>query len=427
MFATVPLRICLLTAFAFGLASAHAQQVVKQGKPVPAAINPAAFVLLDSVVTEQWPVAPAIVNLPSDITVINPGQCIRVAAASTGDRNQEMMQGATIAWTIRIGEKPESFSAAPIAASKQIKPEGLDFVTSALKASGIKSDAVSAFASGYTTLSASTAKWCVPQGATDQQAAIEVVVKRGDKETRLTPHTLQIESLDSAAKKPFKDPKDFSAFVMSYHKAPEPGRLITAFQFLVAMNQKSLAPFAFFRYAFQHDAATVQGLGPQLAASPRVAEMLALNLVTKAGVQLAEPPTLTDDDKKVIAESPDIPDPFDMQPTPDLPSKLDYLWMDFTATGRIAPIKAIASALAWRSDYEAFDKARQAGEKMTTATDSIIRAVTYMAAGWSLASFQHSDPLAADYIEAIMADPTTPPAIKQQLTQLQTETAFKKH
>lgn len=421
-------RSCLvLAAFAICLEAANAQHTVKQGKPTPPTISPAAFVVLDSVVTEQWPVAPTIVNIPSDITIVNPGQCIRVAAISTGDHNLEMMHGATIAWTVRVGDKPENFPAAAIATSKQIKPEGLDFVASALDAGGVNPDALSAFASGYTTLSASTAKWCVPQGAPDEKATIELTVKQGEKETRLTPHLLQIESLATAAKKPFKNQSEFSAYLMNYYKAPEPGRLVSAFQFLVAMDQKSLVPFAFFRYAFQHDAATVQAFGSQLSVSPRVAEMLALNLIAKAGVRLTDPPTLSDADKKIIAESPDIPNPYDMQPTSELPSKLDYLWGDFTATGQRAPIKAITGALAWRSDYDDFDKSRKAGIKITTMTDSLMRAVTYMAAGWSLASFQRTDPLAADYIEAIVADPATPSSVKQQLTQLQTEPAFKKH
>jgi hypothetical protein len=55
-----------------------------------------------------------------------------------------------------------------------------------------------------------------------------------------------------------------------------------------------------------------------------------------------------------------------------------------------------------------------------------MRGVCYSAAGWSIGSFQRSDPLAADYIEAILADPSTPANIKDELAHLGTNPAFQR-
>lgn len=48
----------------------------------PASLSPNALLILDSVVTDQWPSTLDTVNAPTNITLINPGQCIRVAALS---------------------------------------------------------------------------------------------------------------------------------------------------------------------------------------------------------------------------------------------------------------------------------------------------------------------------------------------------------
>ena len=47
-------------------------------------------------------------------------------------------------------------------------------------------------------------------------------------------------------------------------------------------------------------------------------------------------------------------------------------------------MKAVASMLAWRADYEKFVEIQKSGQKPTEATESIIRGVVYTAAGWSL-------------------------------------------
>jgi hypothetical protein len=50
--------------------------------------------------------------------------------------------------------------------------------------------------------------------------------------------------------------------------------------------------------------------------------------------------------------------------------------------------------------------------------------VGYGAAGWAFGSFQRSDPLAADYIEFLIASPDSPELVKTELKELQTDPAF---
>jgi hypothetical protein len=101
------------------------------------------------------------------------------------------------------------------------------------------------------------------------------------------------------------------------------------------------------------------------------------------------------------------------------------LWGVFGATGEYEPVKTIASALAWRSDYEAFAKMRNSPNHPPGLTPSIVPGVVYTAAGWSLRSLQTQDGLVADYIEYMLASQETPPAIKSELGALSTNPAFR--
>jgi hypothetical protein len=101
------------------------------------------------------------------------------------------------------------------------------------------------------------------------------------------------------------------------------------------------------------------------------------------------------------------------------------MWSTFGATGQFKPVNTIASTLSWRPDYDDFDKARKARDHNLSFTPSVIRGVAYTAAGWSLGSFQRNDPLAADYIEFMLASADTSPLVKSELTNLSTNPAFR--
>ncbi|HEY0795332.1 MAG TPA: hypothetical protein VGD64_06085 [Acidisarcina sp.] len=407
-------------------ASAFSQQK-SIAEMLPVTLNPEPFLVLDSVVTEQWPSTLPDVNAPANMLVLNPGQCVRVAAIASGKGHEHFFDQASIGFTIHCKGGDDTFSVTPAAATKLIKPEGGDFVAGALSAINIKNPFPTTAA-----ITASSQKWCVPQAAPDGDVEVSADVKLDGKETHLRTTAIHMESLGTAASRSFADEKEFSEWVLNYHKMPEPGRLLAAFRYLGA-NAKSGALqkseaiiLQFLKSALKHDAATARGFGPFISADDSASRMLTLTLLSQAGVTLTQPPQLTDEDKKFISEAGSLPDPYDMQPNQELFSKLDMLWSDFSATGRVASIAAVVSALAWRSDYDAFDEMRKKGIKPPGLTDSIIRGVTYTAAGWSLGSFKRSDPLATDYIAWIAAQPTTSANIRKELSELNSNPAFKR-
>jgi hypothetical protein len=183
----------------------------------------------------------------------------------------------------------------------------------------------------------------------------------------------------------------------------------------------------FLRAAIAHDAPTTRAFGPFIDKLDRTQKLMMLMMFSKAGVTLDHPPMLNKEDVDVMRVWPELPDPYDWTSGKAIWNNLDLLWSDFLATGTKRPIEAITHALTWQADYDAFAAMQKKGEKPTELTASITRAVTFSAAGWSLCSFDGSDPLAADYIQAIHADAKTSPEVRAVLETLYTNPAFKHH
>jgi hypothetical protein len=164
--------------------------------------------------------------------------------------------------------------------------------------------------------------------------------------------------------------------------------------------------------AFRADPVSARLLGEQIAPANKATQVLLLSLLAKAGVQLLHAPALDPTQQEFLEKVPPLPDPYDMTPDQQLFFKQDMLWADFFATGTIKPVLTIASELIWRPDYDAYDKLKKSGQHPAALTDFLIRGVTFAAAGWSLDSFKRTDPLAADYIDAMEESPNTPPEVK---------------
>jgi hypothetical protein len=397
-----------------------AQQVIKNNL-APATVSPAPYILSDAVVTQQWPVTLPLVNAPETLTHLSPGQCIRVGVIASGKGHRELIRKVSIGFTAKYGAQEQSFPTQDPQGTKQMKPEGSDFVTSALAAGGIVAPDMS-----MASMAGSAGKWCVPGNAQSGNVEIAATVTVAGRVNKLRPTVVEVDSLVSLSA-PFKSAEEASQWMQRYHFAPRPALLVPAAQIL--LPHKNGLPFLqeFLVSALRQNPETASRLGPELTASDRVSMLFLLDLFNKANAHLDQPPVLNDDDKQILAQAPALPNPFEMTPNRELFSKLDRLWGNFAATGSIEPIKVLSSALAWRTDYDAFVEMKKEGRTPTELTDSLVRALTYMSAGWSLGSFKRSDGLAADYIEAISASPDTPASIKKELAKLDTEPAFNRN
>ena len=303
-------------------------------------------------------------------------------------------------------------------------------VAAALGAAGLKTpEAVKTTAS----LAVSPDRWCAPVDATDGTATLEAEVESPSGHQALSSSTIQIESFEAGSKKLFKDAEELGVFLQRYYRQPNPARLLPALQRMVAeqtqhSRQGQVEIFsAFLSAAANADPIAAQDFRMRLAAQPPLTRALGFLILRSAGYDISSVVNaLSAEEQQKFLSLPQLEDPFDLTPTQALFQHLDMMWAVFGATGQFRPVKTIASALSWRTDYEDFNKLTKTPNHPSTLTPSIVRGVSYTAAGWSLWSFQRNDPLVADYIDYMLASSDTPQSVKTELAGLSSNPAFKR-
>jgi hypothetical protein len=399
-------------------------------EPAPPKIASQILVLADSVVQSQWAHTLNLVNAPQNISLLNPGQCIRVGVYSTGDKRDDYLKNTKLAFHVQFAGKKEARPTAPLAELKQIKPEGGDFATAALAAGGVE---LPATFRTMASLGASADRWCVPNDAADGTATVDAEVESPGGHQRLMSSSIQVESFNTGSQKSFKDAKEFGSFLQSYYRQPNPARLLPALRFMIADQPQHPVQggpeivAAFLSAAVNSDPIAAQDFRTRIAAEPPATRALGLLVLHSAGYDIGGVlNTLSKEEQQKFLSLSPLQDPYDLNPTQQLFQHLDMLWATFGATGQFKPVQTVASALSWRADYEDFEKLRKTPDHPSTLTPSIVRGVVYTAAGWSLASFQRNDPLVADYIDYMRASSDTPQSVKSELAELASNPAFRR-
>lgn len=433
------LSFCLLSVLLLQHQTSSQQGAQKWGtkniKREPAKIEKALLIVGEPVVSIQWPNSLKLVNIPSNIRVLNPGQCIRVGIGASGDGRDELVQSARIAFKVTYAGTTQSFPSAPIAQFRQIKPGGGDFVTQALSVANIENPMPTMY-----SLAVSADPWCAPPDAKDGTATIEAEADAPAGHVKLPKATVAIESYETGAKKSFKDLNELGEFSMNYFRQPNPARLVSASRAMVnfyseaAQDSSKQQPAAdsdrtftaFIAAALKSDPLAAKYFESRISAEPKLVYITGLIALRVAGYNIEQDlNNLTQSDRENFNKIPTLGYSYDLTPDAMLYTRFDEMWAIFGATGEIKPIKNIANALAWRGDYEIFENARRTPGFRFSYTPENVRALGYRIAGWSIGSFQRQNPLAADYIDAMIQSADTPAAIKEELKQLQTNDAFK--
>ena len=428
IFADMRMCVGLFACLSFMPAAFGQEAVYPPSKPSPAKIENQIMLLDESVVQKQWTHTLDLVNAPSSLTLLYPGQCVRIGVVATGDNRDEYLRQTKLSFTVGLAGHTESHGSALMSHFKRIKPEGGDFVAGALAAGSIKApDAIRTMAS----LGASASHWCVPADARDGAANVDVSIQAPGPAQVSVSSTVGIETFGTGAQKKFKDAEEFGRFLQTYYQQPTPSRLLPTIEFMVTVQAKQptqgLAEIvgAFVSAAVRADTAAAHEMLSRIGSESALVRAFALLALRSAGYDIdPSQGRLPREEQAKFKSLPALEDPFDLSASEVLFHHLDMLWAVFGATGEYEPAKTIASALAWRSDYEAFAKVRNNPNRTSELTPSIVRGVVYTAAGWSLRSLQTHDGLVADYIECILASQETSPAIKSELRGLSTNPAF---
>ncbi len=423
--------VSAIFAIAWAALSLQAQDATyPPQKPSPPKIEPQLILLAESVVQMQWTHTLNLVNAPQNVTLLNPGQCVRVGIYATGDKRDDYLKKTMLSFRVQFAGHSDVHLAALPSDFKQIKLEGGDFVAAALGVAGVKTpEAMKTMAS----LAASSDRWCAPVDATDGIATVEAEVESPGGHQAQSSSTIRIESFETGSKKSFKDAEELGTFLQTYYRQPNPARLLPALQCLVAdqtqhSREGQVEIFsAFLSAAAKSDPIAAQDFRTRIAAQPPLTRALGLLILRSAGYDISGVlSALSAEDQQKFLSLPQLENPFDLTPTQALFQHLDMMWAVFGATGQLKPVETIAGTLSWRADYEDFEKLTKTPNHPSTLTPLIVRGVTYTAAGWSLWSFQRNDPLVADYIDYMLASPDTPQSVKSELAGLWSNPAFKR-
>ena len=423
---TRKLRSLVLGFLTFiGAASLLVAQIeVKKQTPTRAKIDAHFTILSDSVVQEQWVYTLKMVNPPESITLLNPGQCVRVGVMARGEGRDSYLEKTKLSFRVQFSRQSQDHPLAPLVQIKEIKP---DLVPQASVAENLRRSFPTLASSG-----ASADNWCVPVDAQDGFAVIDGEIETPGGHQTQESAKIQIESFETGSKRSFKDSKDANNFLMHYYRQPNPARLFPALRAIAADkrlrdHQENLVSTAVtFGAALKANPAAAKDFMTRVSTETGFTRAYGLLILLAAGDDIGPVlKTMSEEDRQKFTQDPGLPDPYDFNHVEDIGTREDMLWGIFMTTGDFAPLQQIASALKWRADWDDFDKARKSTNPPKQWTPAIGRAVGYMAAGWSLGSFQRSDPLAADYIEFMIASPDTPQDIKSELTGLSTNPAFK--
>lgn len=423
--------IGILAAAVFALPTTRAQDAsYPSHKASPSKIDSHILVLTDSVAQEQWTHTLELVNAPQNITLANPGECVRVGVVSTGDDRDDYLRHTMLSFQVRFAGHSDSYPLGALSQFKRIKPEGADFVNGALSSAGVN---LPAGMESMASLGASAARWCVPSNAVDGTATVEAEIDSARGHQGLSPASIRIESFQTGSEKGFKDMAELEPFLQTYYRQPNPARLLPALQFVIA--EQTQQPHegqaeifaAFLVAALKSNSIAAKDFLMRIGTQSPLTRAFGLLALRSAGYDISEVlNSLSAQEQEKFHSLPPLANPYDLTPSRELFQHLDMLWAVFGATGQFKPVQTVSSALGWRTDYEDFEKLRNTPNHSAALTPSIVRAVVYSAAGWSLASFQRNDPLVADYIEFLRASPDTPKAVKSELAALSSNPAFKR-
>ena len=398
----------------------------------PSQVLPEIVVLPEQIVTEQWPMMLDTVHPPKELKFVVPGQCVRFAVFASGNGGRELLEKSKYEFEFSLAGSTQSFPAEPAQMVKLTTVFMPEFLASTLGRNRafheIPPDKALA-ASGP------KARWCVPLDAQDGTASVQGTFFLPDGRTvALKRRKLEIRAFDSARKKtPWKNVEQMAQWIQHFHEAPEPALLLPALRLAAqdaeARNGTNMTEF--FVAAFKAYPAAAEDLKRRLPAEDRWTRMIGTAMLNWAGYDVASiREGLPQEDKNALAVA-TLPDPFDMTPNEQIGARQDMLWAIFFATGRMEPVRAISTALAWSEDYsKLMERGRQmraSGEKPSGGEwpAYAARAAAYGAAGWSMGSLASSDALLSDYIEALKAGPDTPATVKKELENLYKNPAFR--
>lgn len=416
------------------LARADGSQVA--GQPPANRIRPQVLVLPTGWADRLPPTGA--VNAPEFCDTLYPGQPVVVGFLAEGPDRERLFDGANVHVRLTIGGEIVARHGLQPAAVRAIKAQGADFVLLALKAAGIDGGerAKLEAATALVTLTVVPTGWTVPPEAAGE-IEIAAEITGGTEPVVMEPARLKVKTVADWLQEPPLPEREVAAQFNRYRSDCSPGQLL-AWLTVVAKSPALKAPpvHGYFARSLAADPTARAAAVAAYAGMERETQPALLWVLRLGGADLAQlMPTLPAEDRATFdaveplldpRKLPEFRDPVDPQEVAGIGHAMDQCWAGWMATGDPTYLRALVGLLAGAGDFGAFQtwQRKRGGAKGLNA--SVARGLYYQIAGWSISSFQRTDPLVADWLTFWQTDPATPEKIRQELAALPTNPAFRR-
>jgi hypothetical protein len=413
-------------------------QVVKETK-VPNSIRHEA-VVLPADWSDRIPASPR-VNVPEFIQTLYPGQKIALALMAEGPDRERLFDGLTLNVRITSPTKgvveQHDLKAVTI---RQIKAEGADMALLALKAGGIAPNDQAALetATALVSMAVFQPAWAAPLSDKEEEVKIEATLVGSKPTDVIAPVSLKVRPLADWLSAPAPSKEEMGRYMTRYHDDMAPGQLLVLLKAAAdngGLNVPSV--FGFFTAAYRENAgarsAAIAAL-PSLDMKTQFALLLVFRLggqdiaglattlpqETLVGLKAVEP--LKDPRKLPVFQ-----DPVDVEEVRGVGNTMDECWGGWVATGDPSFLRVLVGLLAGAPDFPAYQNWTKVRGGAKGLNAQIARGLYYPIAGWSIGSFQRTDPLVADWLSLWENDQTLSPLVRKEISSLPGNPAFRRN
>lgn len=383
-------------------------------------------------------------NAPEFLESLYPGQSMVLAVMAVGPDRDTLLNGSTIRVTVSVPDHSNfERHGLKARATRHIKAEGADFTLGILNAVGIsqKANADLEDAMARTSISVFYPGWTVPFVDKADDVRIAVAVSSNRSETILEPVIIKVRPTADWLGAPPPTMEELGKYMNRYHQNMAPGRLLALLQtadlggglnapsvlgfFAFAFRERSeareaavavfpsLPPRAQFAVAavFRFGGQDISGILPQLVRNLPPKAIESLNAI----VPLKDPRL-----------SLEFKDPVSVSALRNLGTIMDECWAGWMATGDPSYLRALVGLLTGKSDFPAYQAWLKARGGVQGLNARVARGLAYPIAGWSIGSFERTDPLVSDWIYYWERDPAFPPLLRDELYALPGNPAFRR-
>jgi hypothetical protein len=379
------------------------------------------------------------VNAPGHLNTIAPGQRFALALVAKGTDRDALFSGVAIDLKlVSSAGTSETHNLQPVAI-RRIKASGTDFVMKMIQTAGIAKDEQGRLTelTSLTTLAIFEPDWTAPD--VDVQEIIQIAVTVAGSQTpspSISPATLTLRPWKDWLGDALPDEDDLEELMATFHNAPQPGRLPAMLKSAVRADILEHPPEnSFFAVAFrEHEYArkAVLDIYPSLELMDKWAFLLTMRLDGQDVSKLMR--ELPKDVRKALSDVKPLQSPDKLkalfrgsatvEKVRNLGIRMDECWGGWIATGNPDYLRPLVLLLDAADDFPVFQKWMNARKGAEGLNARVLRGMAYKIAGWSLSSFQRSDPHVADWLLYWENDANMSSTVRSQIASLSDNPAF---